>query len=270
MPPETTTQIDVSDIVLLTVKAALAPMLERIAAAEATITRATAHEPLVQDLRDRLALLEIKALGLSQVEPLRDRLVALEAKQGASVFVPTGPTEADLRTLADRLLVLETKGRDLPAIAPAPAVEFLAIRDRVSALEARAAVPGPPGHDGKDGTPGRDGAPGADGLGYDDLAVTQTDRSFTIKAIKGDREKVIGVVSFPVMEQKGIYQDGKTYEPGDVVTWSGSQWHCSEPTASKPGNGAKAWTLIVKCGRDGKDGRDAPSIPVVQMGGGRG
>ena len=268
---ETTTQIDVGDIVLLTVKAALAPMLERIAAAEATITRATAHEPLVQDLRDRLALLEIKAIGLGQIEPLRDRLVTVESKQSASVFVPTGPTETDLRTLADRLLVLETKtARELPAVAAAPAADFLAIRDRVAALEARAAVPGPAGHDGKDGQPGKDGAPGADGLGYDDLAVTQTGRTFTIKAIKGDREKVIGTVSFPVMEQKGIYQDGKAYEPGDVVTWSGSQWHCSEATSSKPGNGAKAWTLIVKCGRDGKDGRDAPSIPVVQMGAGRG
>ena len=59
--------------------------------------------------------------------------------------------------------------------------------------------------------------------------------------------------------------DGKTYERGDGVTWAGSEWHCNEPTTTKPGDGSKAWTLKVKRGRDGKDGRDAMTAPVLSV-----
>jgi len=52
-------------------------------------------------------------------------------------------------------------------------------------------------------------------------------------------------------------KDGKSYDPGDLVTWAGSTWHCDEATTSKPGEyaGAKNWTLMVKRGRDGKDAK---------------
>lgn len=77
--------------------------------------------------------------------------------------------------------------------------------------------PGPPGRDGIDGTPGHDGAAG--------------------------------------MRYCGVYGDGKAYALGDTVTWAGSLWHCDAPTMSKPGEGLAGWTLCVKRGRDGKDGR---------------
>lgn len=94
------------------------------------------------------------------------------------------------------------------------------LRERLATLETRPPVPGPsgpPGRDGQDGAPGKDGMPG--------------------------------------LRFAGVYVEGKTYDLGDLVTWGGSSWHCNETTTSKPGEGTKAWTLMVKRGRDGKDGR---------------
>ena len=49
-----------------------------------------------------------------------------------------------------------------------------------------------------------------------------------------------------------IYKDGEMYQKGDLVTWAGCMWHCDEDTDTKPGDGAKHWTLSTKKGRDGK------------------
>ena len=60
----------------------------------------------------------------------------------------------------------------------------------------------------------------------------------------------------PVAIYRGVFTEGKTYDPGDVVTWGGSMWHCDEASASKPGEpGTKGWTLSVKRGAAGKDGQ---------------
>lgn len=135
----------------------------------------------------------------------------------------------------------------------AAANEAPVLRERVATLEARAPVPGPPG------PPGRDGI---DGLGVEDLAVTQRDdRSFTITAAHGDRVKEIGTARFAVDLYRGVWAEGRTYEPGDSVTWAGSEWHCLATTTTKPGEGSKAWTLKVKRGRDGKDGQNGASGP---------
>lgn len=98
--------------------------------------------------------------------------------------------------------------------------ESAAVRERVAVIETRPPVPGPAGKDGEPGPAGKDGADGKPGLAY-----------------------------------VGVYQDGKAYEPGECATWAGSLWHCNEATRSRPGDGAAAWTLVVKRGRDGKDGK---------------
>ncbi|MGF6839896.1 hypothetical protein QF001_003763 [Paraburkholderia youngii] len=59
----------------------------------------------------------------------------------------------------------------------------------------------------------------------------------------------------PVIIYRNVYDATREtpYEPGDVVTWAGSAWHCNTITREQPGiNGD--WRLIVKRGRDGKDG----------------
>ena len=93
------------------------------------------------------------------------------------------------------------------------------LRERVVALETRPPIPGPPGPPGKDGRDGKDGEPGTPGLRY-----------------------------------LGVYQSGKAYEPGDIVTFAGGAWHCNGATEMRPGDGAAAWTLMVKRGRDATRG----------------
>ena len=318
-----------ADMVAMTIKAALTPVLERMAGLDVRVTQALALEPAVTALRDRVVAVEAKAAvpvptpeptvdltpvlervaGLEAqvkqalaVEPsvmaIRDRVVAVEVKAAA---FPTAPEPADVDftpvtariesletivdALKDRVLVTETKAA-LPALSagPSPAeIELLihaavepvtktlsTIQERVAVVEARAPIHGPPGEkgaNGADGKDGKDGANGADGVGFDDLAVEQVDeRSVHVKAIKGDRVKTLGTLTFPVNIYRGVYVEGKSYERGDCVTWAGSEWHCNDATTVKPGDGLKAWTLKVKRGRDGRDGKDAETVPVVSVG----
>lgn len=156
---------------------------------------------------------------------------------------------------------------------------------RVTALEARPLVPGPPGiqgltgeagpigANGSDGAPGRDGRDGLPGVpgatGEKGLAGADghhgTDGIAGKDGVNGtnglDGKDGAAGLSF-----EGVHQDGKFYDVGHLVTWAGSSWHCNEPTTTKPGDGSKAWTLMVKRGRDGKDGVDAPgALPVVKV-----
>lgn len=110
---------------------------------------------------------------------------------------------------------LETELATTRAVAP--------VCERVAALEARPPLPGPAGTDGAPGPPGAPGRDGVDGMAG--------------------------------LEYCGVYVDGRSYDRGDLVTWGGSAWHCNEATATKPGDGSKGWTLMVKRGRDGKDAR---------------
>ncbi len=167
-----------------------------------------------------------------------------------------------LRDYHERLLAVEVKEKGLDgAVGPAgpagrPGESGRDGRDGLS-------VPGPQGVKGADGLNGRDGV---DGLGFDDVAVLHDgERGVTIRFIKGDRIKEFGF-TMPADIYRGVYQDGKTYERGDGVTWGGSEWHCNDATTIKPGDGSKSWTLKVKRGRDGKDGRDAVDpMPVVSV-----
>jgi hypothetical protein len=63
----------------------------------------------------------------------------------------------------------------------------------------------------------------------------------------------------PGLEWCGVFLEGQSYDRGQLVTWAGSSWHCNEATTTKPGEGSKAWSLMVKRGRDGKDGTPGPA-----------
>jgi hypothetical protein len=120
----------------------------------------------------------------------------------------------------ERLAVAEARLERSEAAVTALTQETVAQRERLATIEARPLEPGPVG---PPGPPGRDGIDGKAGLRY-----------------------------------RGIYDGAHTYEPGDLVTWAGSTWHCQAATTSKPGEyaGAQAWILCVKKGRDGRDGKD--------------
>jgi hypothetical protein len=130
--------------------------------------------------------------------------------------------------------------------------------ERLAALEAHPATrdgrDGRDGADGTDGAPGLAGAAGLDGLGFGDLELLHDgERRITVRAVQGDRVKELGVVVFPCEIYRDVWAATKTYERGDCVTYSGSEWHANTTTTAKPGDGSAAWTLKVKRGRDGKD-----------------
>lgn len=70
-----------------------------------------------------------------------------------------------------------------------------------------------------------------------------------------ERRKAIPAIVF-----RDVFREGTQYIKGDAATFGGSTWHCNEATTTKPEPGNKAWTLMTKRGRDGKDG-DAPGAP---------
>lgn len=131
-----------------------------------------------------------------------------------------------------------------PVVARLRAVEtatdhLTPVPARVAALEALAPVPGPPG------------PAGAHGLGFDDAGVEYDgERTITITWARGDA-RAERPIKIPAMLYRGVYVPGKLYERGDVVTLGGSLWHANADTTTRPGDGAPAWTLAVKRGRDG-------------------
>lgn len=243
-----------ADSVLQAIETAMGPVLERMAGLEARI---------------------------GTLADLRDRLVAVETK--AAQFVPVN-VDAAVAPLLERLAVAEAKTERI-AVAETAVTELgkdaVALRERVAVAEVRQLVAGPPGQDGINGKDG------ADGLGFDDLAVEfDGERTLALKFLRGEQTKTFQVV-LPYLKYRGIYREGTTYEPGDVMTWAGHAWHCRKTTALSPGLGTKVqngprqgepegqqgkdcWTLMVKRGDNGKDLRDlqptSTSLPVVTVG----
>ena len=198
--------------------------------------------------------------------PVLERLIVAETRLALTLSYAQALSE-----LRDRVLVAETKAAapvDVPDLAPV-LERLAAVSERVAVVETRAPVPGPAGQDGahgKDGVDGLNGTDGADGLGFDDLTVAfDGDRTLDLTFARGTEKKSFPIV-LPFLRYVGVYQDGKSYDVGDVTTWAGSTWHCNTATTTKPGDGSAAWVLIVKRGRDGSDGRDAPgALPVVKV-----
>lgn len=68
-------------------------------------------------------------------------------------------------------------------------------------------------------------------------------------------------IRFAAMIYRGVWTE-RGYHPGDCVTWAGSVWHCERATSEKPGGAGGEWRLMVKRGRDGKDGTYEPARPA--------
>jgi hypothetical protein len=96
---------------------------------------------------------------------------------------------------------------------------------------------------------------GRDGLGLTDLNVVQDGRRIILEFANGETVRKFEL-TYPVPLYRGVYQDGRSYEHGDQVSYGGSVWIATADTAEKPGEGATAWVLANKRGRDGRDGKD--------------
>lgn len=98
-------------------------------------------------------------------------------------------------------------------------------------------------------TPGK--VRGGDGFGFDDMAFEHDgERKFALVFSKDDRT-VRHECHLPIPLDRGVWQEGKTYEQGDIVTWAGSMWIAQKDTDGKPDGGD--YRLSVKKGRDGKN-----------------
>lgn len=127
----------------------------------------------------------------------------------------------------------------------------------------------------KDGADGRDGAPGLslDDLDWDFDADT---RAFTLKLLRDGKVVVERTKTLTGMRiYRGVYEQGRTYEDGDVVSWDGSEWTALDHTKERPGNGTTPWKLTVKHGEkggrgpDGKPGRDGRDATQLGPNGGK-
>jgi hypothetical protein len=87
-----------------------------------------------------------------------------------------------------------------------------------------------------------------------DVQIEQQDERRVALTVTVGQTKTTTLLYFPVLLYRGVWTD-RDYEAGDFVTYRGSTWHCNEATRTKPetADGAKAWTLAVKRGQDGRD-----------------
>jgi hypothetical protein len=71
-----------------------------------------------------------------------------------------------------------------------------------------------------------------------------------------EMEKRLSVVEKkPALEYRGVWSSDETYEPGHVVTDSGSMFIAVHPSRMHRPGSSGDWKLCVKRGRDGKDAR---------------
>jgi hypothetical protein len=109
---------------------------------------------------------------------------------------------------------------------------------------------------GKDGAPG---AAGRDGVGFDDMEEEFDGDRTIIRRYRSGGELVKEFRhTFPILLDRGVYTDEKSYERGDGVTYGGSFWIAQGETKGvRPGlstAASRVWRLAVKVGRDGKQG----------------
>jgi hypothetical protein len=82
---------------------------------------------------------------------------------------------------------------------------------------------------------------------------------FTAVKIKSLVDRIVKLEARPDSSLKylGVYRQDATYSEGSLVTRDGSIFHANKTTREAPGDGCMDWTLAVKRGRDGRDGKNA-------------
>ena len=84
-------------------------------------------------------------------------------------------------------------------------------------------------------------------------STSQVDeRTFQSTTLLSDGKLISNEFTMPVMLYKSVYKADYQYRKGDMVTCSGSLWHCDEDTTERPGGNDSKWTLCAKKGADGR------------------
>lgn len=109
------------------------------------------------------------------------------------------------------------------------------------------------GLDGKDGSPG---PAGRDGFQLEDFdsEIRDGGRFLTLKFEAGDITHTVEH-QLDVVLDRGGFLEGKTYLPGDGVTFGGEFYIAQAQTAAKP-DASDDWRKAVRRGRDGRNGKD--------------
>lgn len=106
------------------------------------------------------------------------------------------------------------------------------------------------------------------GDGLTEFLFSEDGRELRCIKVKTNGDKIENVYRLPVLLYRGVFESGTEYQRGDVVSKSGSSWHCNaESTKAIPGE-SKDWQLMVKRGSDGKDLRpeEAPkNTPPIKL-----
>ena len=65
-------------------------------------------------------------------------------------------------------------------------------------------------------------------------------------------------------EYCGVWAPGQTYRKFSTATFEGHSWVARETTSEQPGNGSTAWTLQVRRGKQGREGKQGPPCRCVE------
>jgi hypothetical protein len=262
------------------IEKAVAPILARLDAAEEHdgIERSAIEEALCA-MADRVKAVEQRpvpepvdsALAIKEaVTPIMARIQAIE-----EIEIPlVDPQPAIDKAVADllaRIKAIEsrtpTDGRDATQIEILHAIDLSKRHTRGTHARHRGGVI----------RAFRDTSPvdssGLEAAGWDvvmngisecEIEVDETGRNFTRRETLTDGRTIEAKWHTPAMVHRDVWAGGQ-YEHGDVVTWGGSQWHATKDTTAKPGDESKDWRLVVKAGRDGRDGQGPPQkrLPVI-------
>ena len=97
------------------------------------------------------------------------------------------------------------------------------------------------------------------GLGGMDVVFDFEARSLQFACKIGDKT-IAKAIEIPILLDRGVYKESIEYRGGDVVSHDGSAWVVrGEPTRELPGT-SKAWRLIARRGRDGRDAERAARV----------
>jgi hypothetical protein len=80
--------------------------------------------------------------------------------------------------------------------------------------------------------------------------IVEAVKAYVARETEELRERIRALERRPTLRYEGVWQSGKTYQRGNVVTDAGSMWHANIATSARPGSDTSAWTLAVKRGRD--------------------
>ena len=94
--------------------------------------------------------------------------------------------------------------------------------------------------------------PPFDGQAFGD-GIVEAVKGYVERETADLRKRIADLERRPTLRYVGVWQSGKSYSPGEVVTDAGSMWHCNSATSSaRPGTGNSVWTLCCKRGKDAR------------------